>query len=59
VRAQAHLKYVLNGMLAEVHACKEIVVPMANAKIRDGMLADDAILDFAMDQLSGFLARIS
>ena len=59
VRAQAHLKYVLNGMLAEVHSCKEIVVPMANDKVRDGMLADDAILDFAMAQLSGFLARIS
>jgi chromate reductase, NAD(P)H dehydrogenase (quinone) len=59
VRAQAHLKYILIGMLAEVHACKEIVVPMANDRIKDGMLADTAILDFAMDQLQGFVARIS
>ena len=58
VRAQAHLKYILMGMLAEVHACKEIVVPMANDRIKDGMLADSAILDFAMDQLQGFMARI-
>jgi chromate reductase len=59
VRAQAHLKYILMGMLAEVHACKEIVVPMANDRIKDGMLAEDTILDFAMEQLQGFIARIS
>ena len=59
VRAQAHLKYILMGMLAEVHACKEIVVPMANDRIKDGVLTDGAILDFAMDQLQGCVARIS
>ncbi|MBS0124468.1 NADPH-dependent FMN reductase [Thetidibacter halocola] len=59
VRAQAHLKYILNGMLAEVHPCKEIVVPMANDKVTDGVLADEAVLGFAMEQLSGFLARLS
>ena len=58
VRAQGHLKYILSGMLAEVHACKEIVVPMANDRIKDGTMADSMILDFAMDQLQGFIARI-
>jgi chromate reductase len=46
-------------MLAEVHPCKEIVVPMANDKVTDGVLADEAVLGFAMEQLSGFLARLS
>ena len=59
VRAQAHLKYILHGMLAQVHASKEIVVPMANDRITDGLLADEAVLGFAMEQLSGFLARLS
>ena len=53
-RAQAHLKYVLNGMLADVYLCKEIVVPMANAKVEDGVMNDAAVLDFAMDNLRGF-----
>lgn len=59
VRAQAHLKYILNGMLAEVYVCKEIVVPMANDKVANGVLADDTVLGFAMEQLSGFIARLS
>lgn len=47
VRAQAHLKYVLNGMLAHVIPGKEVVVPQANAKTEDGVFTDTAILDFA------------
>lgn len=58
VRAQAHLKYILNGMLAETHVCKEIVVPMANAKVADGKLNDPLILDFALDNLRGFVASL-
>lgn len=58
VRAQAHLKYILNGMLAETYACKEIVVPMANAKVEDGKLNDAMILDFTMDNLRGFIASL-
>ncbi|WP_295512920.1 NADPH-dependent FMN reductase [uncultured Sulfitobacter sp.] len=57
-RAQAHLKYVLNGMLAEVFACKEIVVPMANAKVEEGVLTDAAVLDFAMENLGPFLKTL-
>ncbi|MGP1356943.1 NADPH-dependent FMN reductase [Roseicyclus sp.] len=58
VRAQAHLKYVLNGMLAEVFAAKEIVVPFANQKVVDGVFQDEAILGFAEETLVAFLARI-
>ncbi|WP_323766868.1 NADPH-dependent FMN reductase [Antarctobacter sp.] len=58
VRAQGHLKYVLNGMLADTFACKEIVVPSANAKITDGKLNDTFILDFAEENLRGFLVGL-
>jgi chromate reductase len=58
VRAQAHLKYILNGMLADVFTHKEIIVPMANTKVEDGMMTDDAILDFAMENLAEFLHNL-
>ena len=58
VRAQSHLKYILNGLLADTYTCKEIVIPMANAKIEDGKLNDAAILDFTHDNLRGFLASL-
>lgn len=57
VRAQAHLKYILNGMLAEVLVCKEVIVPMANAKVEDGVVTDAATLDFAMETLGHFISR--
>lgn len=56
VRAQAHLKYVLNGMLAEVFPWQEIVVPQANAKVSDGVFTDEATLAFALAGLDAFLA---
>lgn len=55
VRAQGHLKYTLHGMLAEVFAAREVVVPFANAKVEDGKLTDAAILDFAGATLSDFI----
>lgn len=58
VRAQGHLKYILNGMLAEVFAAKEVVVPFANAKVENGRLTDQTILDFADATLSDFVARL-
>lgn len=58
VRAQAHLKYILNGMLAEVFTSKEIVVTMANTKVADGVLTDTVVLDFAMENLTGFIATL-
>ena len=47
IRAQSHLKYVLNGMLAHLVPAKEIVVPFANRKVEDGVFTDTDILDFA------------
>lgn len=58
VRAQGHLKYILNGMLADLWPCKEILVTMANTKVEDGVLKDDAIMAFADEQLAGFLAKL-
>ena len=58
VRAQGHLKYVLNGMLAKVHPSREIVVPLANDKVREGMLEDEAIVTFAVQTLREFVAGL-
>jgi chromate reductase len=58
VRAQAHLKYILNGMLAKVHNGKEIVIPQANAKVSDGMLVDEDILGFADTEILPFLKSL-
>ncbi|MFT7136193.1 MAG: chromate reductase, partial [Akkermansiaceae bacterium] len=58
VRAQSHLKYILNGLLADTYTCKEIVVPAANTKIEDGKLNDAAILDFAEENMRGFIANL-
>ena len=57
-RAQAHLKYILNGMLARPFACQEIVIPQANAKVVDGHLADEAILAFTELNLKAFIASL-
>jgi chromate reductase len=58
VRAQAHLKYILNGMLAKVFVCPEIVIPLANQKVADGYLVDKAVLDFAEGKLREFIGTI-
>lgn len=58
VRAQAHLKYILNGMLARVFVCPEIVIAAANDKIVDGHMADIGILDFAEEKLRAFAAQL-
>lgn len=58
VRAQAHLKYILNGMLAKVFVCQEIIVPQANQKVADGLLVDQAILDFAEQGLREFVSSL-
>ena len=58
VRAQAHLKYILNGMLARPFTCQEIVIPQANAKVVDGHLADEAILAFTELNLQAFIASL-
>ena len=58
VRAQSHLKYVLNAMLAEVFVCPEIVVPMANKKVENGKLNDESILVFTQERLGEFVATL-
>lgn len=59
VRAQAHLKYILNGMLARVFPWQEIVVPHAPAKLVEGRFADEATLDFAGAALDAFIESLS
>ncbi|WP_083101003.1 NADPH-dependent FMN reductase [Pseudophaeobacter leonis] len=56
VRAQSHLKYILNGMLAQTYTCKEIVIPMASAKIEEGKLNNTAAVDFITENMRGFIA---
>lgn len=58
VRAQSHLKYILNGVLAHVHPGQEIVVPQANAKVENGVFTDAAVLGFAGAALEGFVASL-
>ncbi len=59
VRVQAHLKYIMNGMLARVFIGREIVVPMANQKTVDGVFADAAVLDFATAEFDRFLSELA
>jgi chromate reductase, NAD(P)H dehydrogenase (quinone) len=58
VRAQSHLKYILSGMLAVVFPWQEVVITQANAKVKDGVLADEATIDFAMAALTAFVKHI-
>jgi chromate reductase len=58
VRAQAHLKYILGGMLADVFPWQEVIVPQAGQKVADGVLADEQVLDFAMQGLDAFVAAV-
>lgn len=58
VRAQSHLKYILNGMLARVYPGKEVVIASANAKVVDGMLVDEDVLTFAVAELMPFIESL-
>ena len=55
VRAQAHLKYVLGGMLARLHPGKEVIIAQSNAKLQDGAITDGDALDFTLAELGTFL----
>ena len=55
VRAQAHLKYILNGMLARIFTWQEIVVTYANQKVQDGVFADETVEAFMAPALDAFL----
>jgi chromate reductase len=55
VRAQAHLKYILNGMLAEVFVWQEVVVANAPKRMVDGVFSDAETLDFSMAAMTAFI----
>lgn len=55
VRAQAHLKYVLNGMLARVFPWQEVIVPSAPGKVEGGRFTDRDVFDFATAALDAFM----
>ena len=59
VRAQSHLKYILNGMLAEVYTTPEVAVPHAVAAVKDRAFANAETLDFALESLNKFLAHLA
>lgn len=58
VRAQAHLKNILGGVLARTFVWQEVVIIQANAKVKDGRLADEATETFLFQALRAFLASI-
>jgi chromate reductase len=58
VRAQSHLKYILNGMLAEVFPWQEIVVPTAPRRMTDGVFTDTEVLDFAGMCIDAFVESL-
>lgn len=55
VRAQSHLKYILNGMLARLFPWQEAVVPFANKKTVEGRFADEDVLVFLEAALTAFI----
>lgn len=58
VRAQAHLKNVLGGVLARTFVWQEIAVTHANAKVKDGVIADEATVAFMREAVTAFLASL-
>lgn len=59
VRAQSHLKYIMNGLLAEVYATPEVAIPHAVAAVKDGVFANAETLDFALESLNKYLAHLA
>lgn len=58
VRAQAHLKYVLNAMLAHVFPVQEVIVPEAPKKVIDGIFGDDPTLSFGSSAIAQWIAAL-
>ena len=58
VRAQSHLKYILNGMLASVFAHQEVVVSEAPKKMTDGAFTDEPTLEFASVAIERWVATL-
>ena len=58
VRAQMHLKSILNGMLAVPFPWREVIVANSNDKVKDGVFTDETIIEFATDGLNAFIAQL-
>src|SRR5690606_6130689 len=58
VRAQAHLKNILCAVLARTFVWQEVAITNANAKVKDGRLADEATETFLFDALRAFLGTL-
>lgn len=58
VRAQAHLKNILGGVLADTFVWQEVAITHANAKVKDGRLEDEATEAFLFEALRAFLASL-
>lgn len=58
VRAQAHLKNVLSGVLARTFVWQEVAITQAPTKVKDGQLADEATESFLFDALRAFFDSI-
>jgi len=58
VRAQAHLKYILNAMLAEVFVCQEVVITQAGQKFTDGELTDAPTQAFVTQSVDAFVVSL-
>lgn len=58
VRAQAHLKAVLNAMLARTFIWQEIAVAHAGTKIENGRLTDQVTVDFIAPAMEQFIATV-
>ena len=58
VRAQAHLKNILGGVLADTFVWQEVVVTFANTKVKDGRLADEITEVFLFDALRAYFASL-
>ncbi len=58
VRAQSHLKYILNGMLARVFPWQEVVVTHANQKVKDGVFSDPAVEAFLAEAIGAFIESL-
>lgn len=54
VRAQGHLKQILNGMAAHVFPSQEVIVPFGNDKVEDGRFTHEPTLEFALNKLEEF-----
>lgn len=58
VRAQAHLKYILNGVLARIFPCQEVIVPSGNDKTVEGQFTHQPTLDFALLKIQEFVRSL-